>query len=41
VGGEVVKENGGQIYGDGRGFDFGWSTCNAIDRLLVIDINQK
>lgn len=41
MGGEVVEENGGQIDGDGRGFDCGWSTCNAIDRVHVIDINQK
>ena len=26
----VVKDKGGQIYGEGRGFDFGWVVCSAI-----------
>ena len=28
----VVKVKGGQIYGDGRRFDFGWQTHNVIYR---------
>lgn len=30
--GGVGKDKGGQIYGDERGYDFGWGTHNTIHR---------
>ena len=35
---EGSKGKGGQIYGDGGWFDFGWWVCNAIYRWCIIDM---
>ena len=37
-GGGAVKDNGGQIYGDGRRSDFGWWAHNAIYRSCIIEM---
>ena len=36
--GEVVKGKGGQVYGDGRRFDFGWWAHNAIYRSCITEV---
>ena len=36
--GRVVKNEGGQIYGDGRGFDFVWWARNTIYRSCIIEM---
>ena len=36
VGGSSGK--GGQIYDDGRSFDFGWWACNATSRSCIIQL---
>ena len=37
-GDEVVEDNGGQIYGDGRRFDCEWWVQNVIYRSHTIDM---